>query len=116
MLLHNVIILLLEKSLKNKGKSHEIILENLKTDNSSSWLHEKKKKKTTVREPKSWLKFNVQKTKIRASGLITSWQIDGETVETVADFILGGDPKSLLMVTAAITLKDTYSFQGASIF
>ena len=88
MLLHNVIILLLEKSLKNKGKSHEIILENLKTDNSSSLLHEKKKK--TVREPKSWLKFNVQKTKNRASGLITSWQIDGETVETVADFILGG--------------------------
>ena len=49
-----------------------------------------KKKKKTVREPKSWLKFNVQKTKNRASGLITSWQIDGETVETVSDFILGG--------------------------
>ena len=50
------------------------------------------------------LKLNIQKTKIMASGLITSWQIDMETVETVADFILGA-PKSLQMVTAARTLK-----------
>ena len=56
------------------------------------------------------LKLNIQKTKIMASGPITSWQIDGETVETVADFILGG-PKSLQMVTAAMKLKDTYSLQ-----
>ena len=54
------------------------------------------------------LKFNIQKTKIMASGPITSWQIDGETVETVADFILEA-PKSLQMVTAAIKLKDAYS-------
>ena len=52
--------------------------------------------------------FNIQKTKIMASGPITSWHIDGETVETVANFILGGAPKSLQMVTAAMKLKDTY--------
>ena len=52
------------------------------------------------------LKLNIQKTKIMASGPITSWQIDGETVETVSDFIFWA-PKSLQMVTAAMTLKDT---------
>ena len=57
------------------------------------------------------LKLNIQKTKIMASGPITSWQIDGETVETVSDFILGA-PKSLQMVIAAMKLKDTYSFEG----
>ena len=57
------------------------------------------------------LKFNIQKTKIMASGPITSWEIDGETVETVADFILGA-PKSLQMVIAAMKLKDTYSLEG----
>ena len=57
------------------------------------------------------LKLNIQKTKIMASGLITSWQIDGETVETVADFILGA-PKSLQMVIAAMKLKDAYSLEG----
>ena len=50
--------------------------------------------------------------KIMTSGPITSWQIDGETVETVADFIGGGAPKSLQMVTAAIELKDTCSLEG----
>ena len=53
------------------------------------------------------LKLNIQKTKIMASGPITSWQIDGETVETVADFILGA-PKSLQMVIAAMKLKDAF--------
>ena len=53
------------------------------------------------------LKLNIQKTKIMASGPIISWQIDGETVEIVADFILGA-PKSLQMVIAAMKLKDTY--------
>ena len=57
------------------------------------------------------LKLNIQKTKIMASSPITSWQIDGETVETVADFILGGS-KSLQMVTAAMKLKDAYSLKG----
>ena len=47
-----------------------------------------------------------------ASGPVTSWQIDGETVETVADFIFGGVLKSLQMVTAAMKLKDTYSLEG----
>ena len=56
------------------------------------------------------LKFNIQKTKIMASGPITSWQIDGETVETVRDFFWA--PKSLQMVTAAMKLKDAYSLEG----
>ena len=58
------------------------------------------------------LKLNIQKTKIMASDPIISWQIDGETVETMADFFGGGAPKSLQMVTAAIKLKDSYSFEG----
>ena len=57
------------------------------------------------------LKLNIQKTKIMASGPITSWQIDGETVETVVDFVSWA-PKSLQMLTAAIKLKDTYSMEG----
>ena len=58
----------------------------------------------------SGLKLDIQKTKIMASGPITSWQIDGETVETVADFIFWA-PKSLQMVTVAMKLKDTCSFE-----
>ena len=57
------------------------------------------------------LKLNIQKTKIRASGPITSWQIDGETAETVSDFIFAA-PKSLQMVTAAMKLKDACSLEG----
>ena len=57
------------------------------------------------------LKLNIQKTKIMASGPITSWQTDGETEGTVADFIFGA-PKSLQMVTAAMKLKDAYSLEG----
>ena len=57
------------------------------------------------------LKLNIQKTKIMASGLITSWEIDGETVKTVSDFIFGGAPKSLQMVTAAMKLKYAYSLE-----
>ena len=61
---------------------------------------------------KAGLKLNIQKkTKIMASSLITSWQIDGQTIETVTDFILGA-PKSLQMVIAAMKLKDTYSLEG----
>ena len=56
------------------------------------------------------LKLNIQETKIMASGPITSWEIDGETVETVADFIFGS-PKSLQMVIAAMKLKDAYSLE-----
>ena len=58
------------------------------------------------------LKFNIQKTKIMASGPITSWQIDGETMKTVADFIFFWAPKSLQMVTAAMKLKEAYSLEG----
>ena len=57
------------------------------------------------------LKLNIQETKIMASGPITSWKIDGETVETVSDFIFWA-PKSLQMVTAAMKLKDAYSLEG----
>ena len=57
------------------------------------------------------LKLNIQKTKIMASSPITSWQIDGETVETGPDFIFGV-PKSLQMVIAAMKWKDTYSLEG----
>ena len=64
-----------------------------------------------VESEKVGLKLNIQKTKIMASGLITSWEIDGEAVETVADFILGGS-KSLQMVIAAIKLKDAYCLEG----
>ena len=56
------------------------------------------------------LKLNIQKMKIMASDLVTSWQIDGETVETVADFIFGA-PKSLQVVTAAMKWKDTCSLE-----
>ena len=58
------------------------------------------------------LKLNIQKTNIMISGPITSWKIDGETVETVSDFIFWGAPKSLQMVIAATKLKDTYSLEG----
>ena len=57
------------------------------------------------------LKLNIQKTKIMAPGPITSWEIDGETVETVSDLIVGGAPKSLQMVIAAMKLKDAYSLE-----
>ena len=57
------------------------------------------------------LKFNIQKTKVMTSGPITSWQIDGERVETVSDFIFLGS-KSLQMVIAAMKVKDAYSLEG----
>ena len=68
--------------------------------------------KVKVESEKVGLKLNIQKTKIVASGPITSWEIDGETVDTVSDFILGGAPKSLRMVIAAMKLKDAYSLEG----
>ena len=61
-------------------------------------------------ESEYWLKLNIQKVKIMASGPITSWEIDGEIVETVSDFIFWA-PKSLEMVTAAMKLKDAYSLE-----
>ena len=78
-------------------------------------LWQKVKRKVKVMKVKEsekvGLKLNLQKTKIMASGPITSWEIDGETVETVFDFIWGA-PKSLQMVTAAMKLKDAYSLEG----
>ena len=67
--------------------------------------------KVKVESEKVGLNLNIQKIKIMASGSITSWEIDGETVETVLDFIFWA-PKSLQMVTAAMKLKDTYSLEG----
>ena len=67
--------------------------------------------KVKVESEKVGLKLNIQKMKIISSGPITSLEIDGETVKTVSDFILGA-PKSLQMVTAAMKLKDAYSLEG----
>ena len=68
--------------------------------------------KLKVESEKVALKLNIQKTKIMASGPITSWEVDGEIVEAVSDFIFWA-PKSLQMVTAAIKLKDAYSLEGS---
>ena len=67
-------------------------------------------RKVKEESEKAGLKLNIQKTKIMASGSIISWQIDGETVETVTDFIFGA-PKSPQMVTAAMKLKDACSLE-----
>ena len=68
--------------------------------------------KVKVESEKVGLKLNIQKTKIMASGPITLWEIDEETVETVSDFIFEGAAKSLQMVIAAMKFKDTYSLEG----
>ena len=68
-------------------------------------------KKVKEETEKVGLKLNIQKTKVMASGPITSWEIDGETVETVSVLFLGA-PKSLQMVIAAMKLKDAYSLEG----
>ena len=67
--------------------------------------------KVKVESEKVGLKLNIQETKIMASGPITSWEIDGEAVQTMSDFIFWA-PKSLQMVTAAMKLKDAYSVEG----
>ena len=67
--------------------------------------------KVKVESEKVGLKLNIQKTKVMASGPITSWEIDGKTVETVSEFIFWA-PKSLQMVTIAMKLKDAYSLEG----
>ena len=69
--------------------------------------------KVKEKREKVSLKLNIQKTKIMASGPITSWEIDGKTVETVSDFLFWA-PKSLQMVTAAMKLKDAYSLEEKS--
>ena len=77
----------------------------------SLWQKVRGTKKPRDESEKVGLKLNIQKTKIMASGPTTSWEIDGETVETMSDFILGGS-KWLQMVIAAMKLKDAYSLEG----
>ena len=86
---------------------------NLRYADDTTLMAESKEQKSLLMKEKSekvGLKFNIQKTKIMASGPITSWQIYGETMETVTDFILGA-PKSLQMVTAAMKLKVACSLE-----
>ena len=91
-------------------------INNLRYANDTTFMTESEEelksflKKVKEESEKVGLKLNIQKTKIMASGPITSWQINGETVETVADFILGA-PKSRQMVIAAMKLKDAYSLE-----
>ena len=91
-------------------------INNLRNTDDTTLMAESKEElknllmKVKEESDKVGLKLNIQKTKIMASGPITSWQIDGETVETVTDFILGA-PKSLQMVTAAMKLKDACSLE-----
>ena len=92
-------------------------MNNLRYADDTILMAESKEKlksllmKVKEESKKVGLKFNIQKTEIMASGPITSWQIDGEAMETVTDFIFGGAPKSLQMVTAAMKLKDTCSME-----
>ena len=92
-------------------------INNLRYTDDTTLLAEREEElksllmKVKEESEKVGLKLHIQKTKIMASGPITSWEIDGETVETVSDFILGGS-KILQMVTAPMKLKDAYSLEG----
>ena len=92
-------------------------LNNLRYADDTTFMAESEEElksllmKVKEESEKVGLKLNIQKMKIMPSGPITSWQIDGETMETVSDFILGA-PKSLQMVIAAMKLKDAYSLEG----
>ena len=91
-------------------------INNLRYADHTTLLAERKEKlksllmKVKEESEKADLNLNIQQTEIMVSSLITSWQIDGETLETVTDFILGGS-KSLQLVTAAMKLKDAYSLE-----
>ena len=93
-------------------------INNLRYSHDTTLMAESEKElksllmKVRDESEKVGLKLNIQKMKIMASGPITSWQIHGETVETVSDFIFWGPPKSLQMVTAAMKLKDAHSLEG----
>ena len=93
-------------------------INNLRYADNTTLLAESKEElksllmKVKEGSEKVGLKLNIQKTETMASGPITPWEIDGKTVETVSDFIFGGAPKSLQMVTAAMKLKDAYSLEG----
>ena len=90
-------------------------INNLRYTDDTTLMAESKELKSLLikvkESEKVGLKLNIQKTKIMASGTITSWEIDGETVETVSDFILGGS-KIIQMVIAAMKFKETYSLKG----
>ena len=91
-------------------------INNLRYADGTTLLPESQELKSLLKKVKEesekvGLNLNIQKTKIMASGPITSWEIDGEKVETVTDFIFGA-PKSLQMVIAAMKLKDAYSLEG----
>ena len=92
-------------------------INNLKYADDTTLMAESKEEQKSLlmkvkkESEKIGLKLNIQKTKIMASSPITSWEIDGKTVETVSDFIFGA-PKSLQMLIAAIKLKDSYSLEG----
>ena len=90
-------------------------INNLRYADDTTLMAESEELKSVLMKVKEseniGLKLNIQKTKIMASGPTTSWEIDGETVETVSDFIFWA-PKSLQMVTAAMKLKDAYCLEG----
>ena len=92
-------------------------INNLRYANDATLMAESEEElksllmKVKEESEKVGLKLNIQKTKIMASSPISSGEIDGETVETVSDFIFGGAPKSLQMVTEAMKLKDAYSLE-----
>ena len=92
-------------------------INNLRYANDTTLMAESEEElksllmKAKEESDKAGLKLNIQKTKIMSSGPITSWEIDGETGETVSDFILGGS-KVTEMVIAAMKLKDAYSLEG----
>ena len=91
-------------------------INNLRHADDTTFMAESEKLKSLLmkvkeKSEKFGLKLNIQKTKVMASGPITSWQIDGETMDTVTDFFWEGAPKSLQMVTAAMKLKDTCSLE-----
>ena len=97
--------------------NYRLFINNLRYADDTTLMAESKEElesllmKVKEESEKVGLKLNIQKTKIMASGPITSWEIDGETVETVSDFMFWA-PKSPQMVTAAIKLKDAYSLEG----
>ena len=94
------------RNINNLRYADDTILRAESEEELKSFLRKVKKESEKV-----GLKLNIQKTKIMASGPIPSWEIDGETMETVSDFIFGA-PKSLQMVIAAMKLKDAYSLEG----
>ena len=101
---------------KLEPRSPGEIINNLRYADDTTLMAENEEElkslfvKVTDKSENVVLKLNTQKTRIMAPGPITTWQIDGETVETVADFILGA-PKSLQMVTAAMKFNDAYSLE-----